>query len=88
MDPDARVRYWFGGVPGSTHDSRLQTIIPTIPTTSMRLHFMLLLFFCSAFRQSRMMLRPIEYFSAGEHLLADSAYANSSYVVSCYKRSR
>ncbi len=22
LDPDARVRYWFGGVPGSTHDSR------------------------------------------------------------------
>jgi hypothetical protein len=22
VDPDARVRYWFGGVPGSTHDSR------------------------------------------------------------------
>ncbi len=20
VDPDARVRYWFGGVPGSTHD--------------------------------------------------------------------
>jgi hypothetical protein len=25
VDPDARVRYWFGGVPGSTHDSRCTT---------------------------------------------------------------
>ena len=88
MDPDARVRYWFGGVPGSTHDSRLQEILATYPTIVVPLDFMLPLSFYSAFRQSRMMLRPIEYFSEGEHLLADSAYANSSYVVSCYKRPR
>jgi hypothetical protein len=35
-----------------------------------------------------MSLRPDEYFSQGEHLLADSAYKNSSYVVSSFKRPR
>jgi hypothetical protein len=43
VDPDARVRYWFGGVPGSTHDSRLQEIFATYPTTAVPLNFMLLL---------------------------------------------
>ncbi len=34
--------------------------------------FIVFWLFESAFRQSRMLLRPEEYFSQGEHLLADS----------------
>ncbi len=91
VDPDARVRYQFGGVPGSTHDSRyiFQPSFLIFTTTCILLCILVFgCFLASAFRQSRMMLRSQEFFSPGEHLLADSAYGNSNYIVSCFKRPR
>ncbi len=65
-------------MPGSTHDSRYPLLLRTSHGTL--LSFTLVFGYCEVLLvgQARMMLRPQEYFSQeGEHLFADSAYANS-----------